>query len=85
MSYDLGSSTTCYELPIRREDQEGLVMLSCDKIPDMFAAVTSEDAIRMAIDRCLKNALTAAGQRVQVFTNGRLDGPVISAMVKITQ
>lgn len=85
MSYDLGSSTECYEFPIRREDQEGLVLLSCEKIPDMFAAVMSEDDIRTAIDTCLKNALARSGERVQVFTNGKLDGPIISTIVKITQ
>ena len=84
MAYDLGSGTLCYDFPIVREDAAGLIMLSCEKIPEMFAAVTSEDQIRPAIDTCLKNALSREGVKIQVFTNGRLDLPVIAAVVKAT-
>ena len=82
MTYELGSSTVCYDFPISREDAAGLIMLSCEKIPEMFAAVTSEDQIRPAIDTCLKNALSGDGVKIQVFTNGRLDVPVIATVVK---
>jgi hypothetical protein len=85
MAYDLGASTQCYDFPISREDAEGLIMLSCDKIPEMFAAVTSEDQIRPAIDTCLKNALGRDGVKVQIFTNGRLNVPVIATVVKVTR
>ena len=84
MPYELGSSTVCYDFPIIREDDGGLIMLSCEKIPEMFAAVTCEDEIRSAIDTCLKNALTRNGRKIQVFTNGRLDVPIIAAVVKAT-
>ena len=85
MNYALGDSTECYDFPIIRMDDAGLIMLSCDKIPEMFAAVTSEDQIRAAIDTCLKNALGKDGVKIQVFTNGRLDVPVIAAVVKATR
>ena len=85
MAYDLGNSTECYYFPIAREDAAGLIMLSCEKIPEMFAAVKSEDEIRSAIDVCLKNALSRDGIKIQVFTNWRLDVPVIGAVVKATR
>ena len=85
MEYSLGHGTQCYEFPIDRSDEEGLILLSCAKIPEMFAVVKSEGDIRMAIDHCLKNALSGNGRQIQVFTNGRLDGPVIGAMVKVSQ
>jgi hypothetical protein len=85
MPYDLGESTLCFDFPITRTDEDGLMILSCDKVPDMFAAVLSEDAIRPSIETCLKNALGGENRRVQVFTNGRLDGPIIGTLVKITE
>lgn len=85
MPYDLGESTLCFDFPIRRADEDGLILLSCDKVPDMFAAVLSEADIRPSIETCLKNALGEDGRRVQVFTNGKLDGPVIGTVVKITE
>jgi hypothetical protein len=85
MAYALGESSTCYDFPIQREDVEGIIMLSCDKIPEMFAAVMTEEEIRPAIDTCLKNALGRDGVKIQVFTNGRLDVPVIAAVVKASE
>ena len=85
MEYSLGPGTQCYEFPIDRSDEQGLILLCCAKIPEMFAAVRSEDEIRTAIDLCLKNALSGNGRHIQVFTNGRLDGPVIGALVKVSQ
>jgi hypothetical protein len=85
MSYDLGQEATCFEFPINRRDEDGLIMLSCDKVPEMFAAVLSDGEIRTSIDTCLKNALSKKGRRVQVFTNGKIHGPIIGTVVKITE
>jgi hypothetical protein len=79
MAYTLGESSTCYDFPIQREDVEGIIMLSCEKIPEMFAAVKSEASVRMAIDTCLKNAL---GINTLVFIDICIDKSIINTVVK---
>ena len=72
------------EFTLTREDEGGVAFLSCDRLPDLFIAATSDEEIRSAIDGCMKEALKDRGERVQVFTNGRLRGPSIGVVVKIT-
>jgi len=70
---------------LNRNDDAGMIFLSCDGMPEMFVAVTSESDIRSAIDISLKQALSEGVSRVQVFTNGKICGPQIDTVVKITE
>lgn len=72
------------ELAIHREDEEGLVFLSCAELPQMFVASRDGEEIRDSLDASLKAALSAEAKRVQVYTNGSLAGPNIAVMVKLT-
>lgn len=55
------------EFTIRREDAAGVAFLSCEKIPDLFIAATSDEEMRKALDSCLKKAMEIEGKKVQVF------------------
>ena len=71
------------EFTLSREDEAGLIFISCDKLPDMFIALGNEGAIRAAIDTCLTNSFV--GLTAQVFTNGSIAGPEIHTVVKLTK
>ena len=73
------------EFVLAREDEAGMIFISCKAIPDLFIAVDSEASIRAAIDRGLKNAFDHTGLETHVFTNGSLDGPTIDTVVKLTK
>ncbi len=79
---NLGESTPCFEIPIRRRDVDNLIMLDTPKIPGMLAGITEEDSIREAIEVCFKNALERDGRKITVFTNGSLTGPTIKTVVQ---
>jgi hypothetical protein len=82
---DTAANQSVLELSLIREDEGGLVFLSCVDIPNLFiASKSSGEDLRKAIDSALKSAFYSNAKRVQVFTNGRLDGPSIDALVKIT-
>jgi hypothetical protein len=76
-------SANFYSLPMHRKDESGVIFLTCDRIPEFFVAVTSEDEIRPALDRNLKVAFGSKGQKTEVFTNGSLSGPTIETVVRI--
>lgn len=78
-------NVTVRELFLNREDEAGLVFLSCKELPDLFIAAKDQDDLRRAIDRGLKNAFGPGNDRVQVYTNGKIDGPAIDVMVKLTR
>ena len=90
MTYDIsGQRTESYSLPIVREDECGMVFLSCEHIPNMYAAVPISEnsaelneSIRKSIETCIRNALGSDDRTVNVHTNGSLTGPTISTMVK---
>lgn len=75
------------ELILNREDDDGIVFVSCEAVPDMFIALSEADdaIIRGAVGDCLKSAFSDEFERVQVYTNGRIDGPTIGTMVKLTK
>ncbi len=79
---NLGKSTKCFEIPIRRRDVDNLIMLDTPKIPGMLAGITEENSIREAIEICFKNALERDGRKITVFTNGSLAGPTIKTVVQ---
>jgi hypothetical protein len=80
-----GLVTEFREFTLAREDEAGLIFISCDKLPEIFIAVTDEAAIRTAIDTCLRNSFEQNGLRAHVFTNRSITGPAISAVVKLTK
>lgn len=70
-------------ITLLRENEAGVIFMTCEDLPELFLAVTSDDEIRGAIDRGLKNAFFAEGRRVSVYTNGSINGPAIDAMVRV--
>ncbi|MCW5692211.1 MAG: hypothetical protein KIT48_07590 [Pseudolabrys sp.] len=66
-----------------RENEAGVIFMTCDELPELFLAVTSDDEIRPAIDRGLRNAFCKEGREVSVYTNGSISGPQIGAMVRV--
>lgn len=73
------------EFVLAREDDAGMIFISCNTIPDLFIAVDSESSLRNAIDRGLKNAFEHTGLQAHVYTNGTITGPKINAVVKLTK
>ena len=73
------------EIPLKREDESGLIFISCDSLPDVFIAVKDEASVRGAIDTCLKNAFEYDGVVAHVFTNGSMSSPVINTVVKLVK
>jgi hypothetical protein len=80
-----GSSTlTVKEFALRREHEDGITFLSSAALPEFFIAAKDGTDLRAAIDRGLKNALCENAEKVQVYTNGKIDGDYIDVMVKVT-
>jgi hypothetical protein len=73
------------EFALSREDEEGMIFISCEALPTVFIAVSEESAVRSAIDICLTNAFKPAGLEAHVFTNGTISGPTIHTVVKLTK
>ena len=73
------------EYSLSREDEEGMIFISCDQLPSVFIALNEESSIRSAIDVCLTNAFKPQGLHAHVFTNGKISGPTIHAVVKLTK
>ena len=73
------------EFMLSREDEAGMIFISCTKLPDMFIALNDEKQVRSAIDTCLTNSFVPNGVKAQVFTNGSIAGPNIHAVVKLTK
>lgn len=73
------------EIALSREDEGGMIFISCALLPQVFIAVDSEDTVRKAIDTCLKNAFEPNGMTAHVFTNGSIKGPIIDTVVKLTK
>ncbi len=73
-----------FPVTLRREDECGLIFIDCEHIRELFLTVKSDEEVRQAIDRGLKNAFSESGKRVQVYTNGSISGPTIDAFVHIT-
>lgn len=88
-SDDFDPMSTCVseyrEFVLAREDDAGMIFISCDLIPDLFIAVDSEASLRGAIDTGLKNAFTRPGLQTHVYTNGSISGPKIHTVVKLTK
>jgi hypothetical protein len=72
------------EFALRREHEDGITFLSSPALPDLFIASKDGTDLRVAIDKGLKNALCEDAEKVQVYTNGKIDGDYIDVMVKIT-
>lgn len=68
---------------LNRETEADIIFISCKSLPELFLVVKSEDDVRNVIDRGLKGAFSRPGRRVQVFTNGKISGPTIDAMVRL--
>lgn len=66
-----------------RDSEAGVIFMTCEELPELFLAVTSDDEIRTAIDRGLTNAFCKDGRSVSVYTNGSISGPRIGAMVRV--
>lgn len=73
------------EFILARDDDAGVIFISCTAIPELFIAVADESSIRGAIDTGLKNAFTQHGLKAAVYTNGSIAGPEIHAVVKLTK
>ena len=73
------------EFTLSREDEAGMIFISCSKLPNMFIALNDEKQVRSAIDTCLTNSFEPNGVKAQVFTNGSITGPDIHAVVKLTK
>lgn len=71
------------EFSLAREDDAGMIFVSCDAIPELFIAIKNENDLRCAIDICLTNAFD--GVKASVFTNGSIKGPTIKTVVKLTK
>jgi hypothetical protein len=71
------------ELCLTREDSAGLIFISSQERPDLFIAIKDESDLRPAVEKCLKNAYAGQANRVQVYVNGKIDGPQIGVMVKL--
>jgi hypothetical protein len=80
-----GHITEFREITLMRENDAGMIFISCDAIPDLFIAVDSECNLRSAIDRGLRNAFEHTGLGTSVYTNGSIDGPNIQTVVKLTK
>ena len=68
-----------------RQDEGGVVFISCEELPEMFVAVKSEEEVYWALDSSLKSAFSKEGRRVQVYTNGKISGPTINAAVYVSK
>lgn len=73
------------EFTLSREDEAGVIFISCGALPTVFIAVNGENDIRDAIGTCLSNAFSENGLRADVFTNGSVAGPTIHTVVKLTK
>ena len=73
------------EFLLSREDEVGMIFISCDRIPELFIAVDDEANVRSAIDQCMRNAFESSGFKAHVFTNGSIAGPNIETVVKLTR
>lgn len=73
------------EFDLCREDEVGMIFISCESIPHLFIAVDSENNVRPAIDQGLRNAFEGQGVSAQVFTNGSISAPTIHTVVKLTK
>lgn len=74
---------TCVPITLDRENEAGVIFVTCADLPELFLAVTSDDQIRSAIDRGLSNAFCNEGREVHVYTNGSISGPKIGAIVRV--
>ena len=73
------------EMALSREDEAGVIFISCADLPSVFIAVKDESSIRSAIDVCLTNAFIHQGVKASVYTNGKLSGPTINTVVKLSK
>jgi hypothetical protein len=74
---------TSVPITLDRENEAGVIFMTCEALPELFLAVTSDDEIRAAIDRGLRNAFCKEGHKTSVYTNGSIAGPKIAAMVRV--
>ncbi len=73
------------KLTLSIEEEGGIIFASSNEFDDLFIAVKSRDDLRRAIDTCLQNAFAQRGEQVKVYMNCQLNGPVIDALVEVTQ
>jgi hypothetical protein len=66
-----------------RENEAGIIFMTSEELPELFLAVKSDEDVRPAIDRGLKNAFCRDGYEVFVYTNGSITGPTIATMVRV--
>jgi hypothetical protein len=77
----MSQPTDSFEFAFTREDEAGIIHLTCDAVADLYIAVMSEDEIRPAIERGLKKVMGARGyKKVSVKTDGSLAGPLITSI-----
>ena len=77
------SQSSIYPVALNRVDDDGLIILTCEDIPELFVAVRADEEIRPALDRVLKVAFGEKGGKPQVYTNGSVEGPTIDTLVRI--
>ncbi len=70
-----------YKIKLTRDNREGLIFLTCDMIPEFFVTLFDEKDVRPAVDEMLKKAFSNVPCSIQVYTNGRIDGPTIDTIV----
>jgi hypothetical protein len=68
---------------LARENEAGVIFLTCADLPELFLAVMTDGEIRAAIDCGLQSAFAKEGHEVSVYTNGSIDGPQIGTMVRV--
>lgn len=73
------------EFVLAREDEDGMIFISCAELPTVFIAVKDESSVRSAIDTCLTNAFAPLGAKASVYTNGKTSGPTINTVVKLSK
>lgn len=74
---------TSVPLTLDRENEAGIIFMTCALLPELFLAVKTDDEIRAAIDSGLRNAFSKEGHEVSVYTNGSISGPKIGTMVRV--
>lgn len=71
------------QVGLHRESEKGVAFISSADLPELFIVAVESD-VRAAIEMGLKAAFDSTDQRADIYTNGSVAGPMISALVKLT-
>jgi hypothetical protein len=71
-------------LTLSREDEGGMIFVSCSALPTLFIAVSDENDIRDAIVTCLSNIFMMNRFHIDVFINSSIKEQKIQTMVILT-